>query len=97
MGDADVLEAKDKAAKGSKQAEQGSKAEAGKEGKKEQKEKVPAEIPQVRPCWRRAGEVVSCGHGRQREHMGMLAWHELGGTAEFLLAFAPRVQCALAA
>lgn len=48
MGEADVIEAKDKAAKGGKKAEQGGKAEGGKHEKKEQEEKVPAEIPQVR-------------------------------------------------
>lgn len=99
VGDADVLEAKDKAAKGSKQAEQGSKAEGGKEGKKEQKEKVPAEIPQVRSRRRCAGGVVSCGRGRQREHMGMLhvtSWWALI-LYSFFIAFAPRGQCVLAA
>ena len=47
VGEADVIEAKDKAHKGDKKTGQGSKAEGGKQEKKEQKEKVPAEIPQV--------------------------------------------------
>ncbi len=67
VGEADVIEAKDKASKGDKKAGQGGKAEK-KEDTKEQKEKVPAEIPQVRwwgwGCWRQAAAAFVWGGRR---------------------------------
>lgn len=65
VGDADVIAAKDKAAKADKKTAAGGKAEGSKDEKKEQKEKVPAEIPQVRCHCRRFAASLGAGCGGQ--------------------------------
>lgn len=56
-----MIAAKDKAAKADKTAAEGGKAERSKDEKKEQKEKVPAEIPQVRCRCRGVAAALGAG------------------------------------